>query len=131
MRDNTPRQSLTHARAMRQSPTEPEKKLWSILRDRRLQGLKFRRQVPVGPYIVDFLCISHALVIEADGSQHADSSYDAARCVAQKPRLSGAAVLEHGCAERANLGAGHHRRRLRLAMVGPHPTLRATFSRKR
>ena len=64
---------------MRQSPTEPEKNLWSVLRDRRLQGLKFRRQVPVGPYIVDFLCISHKLVIEADGSQHADSSYDATR----------------------------------------------------
>jgi very-short-patch-repair endonuclease len=79
MRDDRPERALTRARAMRQSPTEPEKNLWSILRDRRLQGLKFRRQVPTGPYIVDFLCISHALVIEADGSQHADSSYDATR----------------------------------------------------
>jgi very-short-patch-repair endonuclease len=79
MRDNQPKSALNRARAMRKTPTEAEKKLRYVLRDRRLQGLKFRRQAPLGPYIVDFLCISHALVIEADGSQHADSEHDARR----------------------------------------------------
>ena len=44
-----------------------------------MQALKFRRQAPVGPYIVDFLCIAHRLVVEADGSQHAESKRDAIR----------------------------------------------------
>ena len=64
---------------MRSAMTEPEKRLWSMLRDRRLQGLKFRRQVPVGPYIVDFLCVEKMLVVEADGSHHADSGHDQKR----------------------------------------------------
>ncbi len=53
-----------------------------MLRDRRLAGFKFRRQVPVGPYVLDFLCKDAkqiALAIEADGDQHADSSADVAR----------------------------------------------------
>jgi very-short-patch-repair endonuclease len=49
------------------------------LRDRRLNSLKFRRQVPVGPYIVDFLCVGAKLIVEADGSQHAESTHDKAR----------------------------------------------------
>jgi very-short-patch-repair endonuclease len=53
--------------------------MWSALRDRRLLRYKFRRQHPIGPYIVDFACTRHALVIELDGSQHADSSADAQR----------------------------------------------------
>jgi len=59
--------------------TEPEKKLWRLLRDRRLQGVKFRRQSPVGLYIVDFLCIEHKLIVELDGSQHIESSRDSRR----------------------------------------------------
>jgi very-short-patch-repair endonuclease len=47
--------------------------------DRRMQTLKFRRQAPIGPYIVDFLCIAHRLIVEADGSQHAESKRDAIR----------------------------------------------------
>ena len=67
------------ARAMRAEPTDAERKLWYALRDRRMQSLKFRRQAPVGPYIVDFLCVAHRLVIEADGSHHAENSRDVAR----------------------------------------------------
>jgi very-short-patch-repair endonuclease len=52
--------------------TEAENLLWSRLRHRRLDGLKFRRQVPLGPYILDFFCEEHRLVVEVDGSQHAD-----------------------------------------------------------
>ncbi|MBK8160105.1 MAG: DUF559 domain-containing protein [Rhodospirillaceae bacterium] len=67
------------AKVLRRNSTEAEKKLWSLLRDRRLQGWKFRRQVPLGPYIVDFYCSDAKLVIEADGGQHADSADDAIR----------------------------------------------------
>jgi very-short-patch-repair endonuclease len=67
------------ARTMRGAPTNVELHLWRLLRDRRLSGLKFRRQVPVGPYIVDFLCFASRLIVEADGSQHAENSRDQAR----------------------------------------------------
>jgi very-short-patch-repair endonuclease len=59
------------ARSLRQRSTDAERKLWSRLRDRRLMGFKFRRQVPRGRYVVDFLCVEAALVVEIDGSQHA------------------------------------------------------------
>jgi len=59
--------------------TDAERKLWLALRDRRLAGFKFRRQVPVGPFIVDFLCYHARLVIEVDGGQHAESTRDARR----------------------------------------------------
>ena len=64
---------------MRGAPTDAELRLWRLLRDRRLSGFKFRRQVPVGPYIVDFLCVGAKLIVEADGSQHAESLPDKAR----------------------------------------------------
>ncbi len=64
---------------MRGAPTDAELRLWRLLRDRRLNSLKFRRQVPIGPYIVDFLCVGAKLIIEADGSQHAESPRDNAR----------------------------------------------------
>lgn len=52
--------------------TGPETRLWSRLRARQLQGLKFRRQHDIGPYIVDFYCPEQSLVIEVDGDGHAD-----------------------------------------------------------
>ena len=69
----------SRARAMRRAPTDAELRLWRLLRDRRLSGFKFRRQVPVGPYIVDFLCVGAKLIVETDGSQHAESPRDKAR----------------------------------------------------
>ena len=69
----------SRARTMRGAPTDAELRLWRLLRDRRLSGFKFRRQVPVGPYIVDFLCVGAKLIVEADGSQHAESLPDKAR----------------------------------------------------
>ena len=56
--------------------TDAERRLWSLLRGRRLAGYKFRRQLPVGPFILDFACYEHKLAIEADGGQHADSEQD-------------------------------------------------------
>jgi very-short-patch-repair endonuclease len=67
------------AKAMRREPTDAEKALWRILRDRRLSMLKFRRQVPIDHYIVDFICFEHRLIVEADGSQHAENSRDGGR----------------------------------------------------
>ena len=64
---------------MRRSPVVTERLLWDLLRDRRLNGLKFRRQVPLGRYIVDFLCPRHRLIIEADGPTHEDSLHDEQR----------------------------------------------------
>lgn len=58
------------ARAMRQEMTKAELRLWSRLRKPGLPGFRFQGQVPMGPYIVDFLCPEHRLVIEVDGGQH-------------------------------------------------------------
>jgi very-short-patch-repair endonuclease len=67
------------ARSLRYRSTEAERKLWSRLRDRRLMGFKFRRQVPHGRYVVDFLCVEAGLAVEVDGSQHADQRSEADR----------------------------------------------------
>lgn len=64
---------------MRSVATDAERKIWSPLRDRRLDGFKFRRQVPFGPYILDFVCFDRKLVIEVDGGQHAESRADEVR----------------------------------------------------
>jgi very-short-patch-repair endonuclease len=60
------------ARQLRQDMTESEKKLWQILRGERFHGLKFTRQMPIGPYFVDFVCRKRKLVIELDGSHHGE-----------------------------------------------------------
>jgi very-short-patch-repair endonuclease len=68
------------AKDLRQEQTPAEAKLWSLLRSKQLGGLKFRRQHPIGPFIVDFCCTAHRLVIELDGHSHADQEdYDLAR----------------------------------------------------
>jgi very-short-patch-repair endonuclease len=68
------------ARRLRNSATDAERRLWCHLRGQQLAGQKFRRQYPLGDYIVDFICIPAALVIELDGGQHRDAAaYDARR----------------------------------------------------
>ena len=67
------------ARRLRTRPTEAERKLWSVLRSRQLDGFRFRRQAPIGRFIVDFVCLERKLVVEADGGQHAESLADDAR----------------------------------------------------
>ena len=68
------------AKALRKNMTEAEKKLWTELRRRRLLDCKFRRQQPLGEYIVDFVCLSERLIVEVDGGQHArDIAYDKGR----------------------------------------------------
>lgn len=70
------------ARELRQKQTETEKILWYYLRNRRLNGLKFKRQEIIDPYIVDFICYESMLIIELDGGQHNTSekiNYDKTR----------------------------------------------------
>ena len=70
--------SIKQARSLRRLSSVTEDLLWQMLRDRKLEGLKFRRQVPMGPYVLDFLCLRHRLVVEADGPFH-DPQHDAKR----------------------------------------------------
>jgi very-short-patch-repair endonuclease len=73
------------ARAMRKSPTEVEQVLWLALRGQKLNGMRFRRQHPVGPYIVDFFCAAAQLAVELDGGIHErpeQAAYDANRAFA-------------------------------------------------
>ncbi|MEO6607287.1 MAG: DUF559 domain-containing protein [Aestuariivirga sp.] len=69
----TPSRTLNRARSLRHNQTEAEKRLWGNLRNKALQGHKFNRQVPIGPYIVDFLCHEAKLVLEVDGATHGDA----------------------------------------------------------
>jgi very-short-patch-repair endonuclease len=66
---NSSQTSIAKARALRRTMTRTEKEFWSLVRNDHL-GVKFRRQVPIGPYIVDFFCFSAKLAVELDGSQH-------------------------------------------------------------
>ena len=105
MRKDVPISAKKRALAMRAEPTEAERQFWYASRDRRMQALKFRRQDPVGPYIVDFLCVAHRLIVEADGSQQAESRRDMVRdawlerhgyAVLQQSRLSDSARKRAG-----------------------------------
>ncbi|HYF21861.1 MAG TPA: DUF559 domain-containing protein [Caulobacteraceae bacterium] len=74
--------AIRRARGLRRITTPAEQALWRLLRDRRLGGRKFRRQVPIGRYVVDFACLPDRLVLEADGGIHplradADADRDA------------------------------------------------------
>jgi very-short-patch-repair endonuclease len=62
------------SRALRQNMTEAERRVWQILRSHQMKGYKFRRQVPMGRYIVDFACHEARLIVEIDGGQHDRSS---------------------------------------------------------
>ena len=110
----------TNARAqtLRAASTEAEKKLWQRLRDRRLGGAKFVRQALVGPYYADFPCRARKLIVEVDGSQHADvlgSIDDVCETIiaAIESRLT---PFDRFKMLTTNGGAA------------PHPALRATFS---
>ena len=72
--------NIARSRHLRKNLTDAEQALWNILRSRQMSGYKFRRQVPIGPYIVDFVCFEIRLVIEVDGGQHMErENYDAER----------------------------------------------------
>lgn len=70
---------LERAKWMRNNPTDAERRLWSILRNKRLAAFKFKRQQILPPYIVDFVNFERRVIVEADGSQHANNKYDERR----------------------------------------------------
>ncbi|HLX27643.1 MAG TPA: endonuclease domain-containing protein [Casimicrobiaceae bacterium] len=68
------------ARHLRTESTDAERRVWWLLRNRRLLGCKFRRQHPIGPFFVDFACVERRLIIELDGGQHTErAQYDSQR----------------------------------------------------
>jgi very-short-patch-repair endonuclease len=79
MRQRVPKQKRAFAKTLRANATDAEIMLWRLLRSRRLASMKFRRQVPIGPWIVDFVSFGQRLIVEADGSQHAESEDDKRR----------------------------------------------------
>jgi very-short-patch-repair endonuclease len=68
------RNNIEKCRSLRRNQTDAEKRLWAVLRNRHLAGMKFRRQFPVGRYILDFYSPQYKLGIEADGGQHYESN---------------------------------------------------------
>gem|GEM_PF-1822356 len=75
-----PNESTKFARTLRHNQTDTERELWHLLRGRELAGCKFRRQVPLGPYVADFVCLSTRLIVELDGGQHGEQiTYDSER----------------------------------------------------
>ena len=80
MRNQTTNKQTERGRKLRENSTNPERLLWGQLRAGRLHNLKFRRQQPVGPFVVDFFCHQNKLVIELDGRSHdGRAAYDNAR----------------------------------------------------
>jgi very-short-patch-repair endonuclease len=71
--------SLKQAKKLRSDMTDAERRLWFRLRAHRFAGIKFKRQVPIGRYVVDFACMSRKVVLEIDGGQHADGEADRVR----------------------------------------------------
>ena len=80
MRPDSTRSTFTNARALRREMTEAERALWRRLRRQQFLDARFRRQVPIGPYVADFACLKAKLIVEIDGSQHVEAAaYDARR----------------------------------------------------
>jgi len=72
--------AIANARRLRRDDTRDERALWAIVRNRKLDGFKFRRQVPVDRFFADFLCVEARLIVELDGGGHSETAvYDAER----------------------------------------------------
>ena len=74
--EGAPSAGRERARSLRHRMTDAERKLWYLPRNRRFSGAKFRRQVPLGPYVADFLSFEKRVVVEVDGGQHAGAASD-------------------------------------------------------
>lgn len=81
---NFTKKSLNFSKKLRLEMTPFEEKLWIYLRARRFNNLKFRRQVPIGNYIVDFICKEEKLIIELDGSGHLENEQELHDCIRDK-----------------------------------------------
>lgn len=81
------RKLIKFARELRVNQTDAEARIWKHLRNRQMHGAKFRRQIAIDPYIVDFICTDHILIVELDGGQHAEQvEADAKRTTYLKSR---------------------------------------------
>jgi len=99
--------------------TDAERALWRVLRDKQLEGRKFRRQYPIAGYVVDFVCIEAGLVIELDGGQHAEQvAYDTRRT--EGLRMAGYRVVRFWNNEVLENMDGVQEA-LRLVLLQPHP----------
>jgi very-short-patch-repair endonuclease len=116
------------ARKLRKEMTEAEWKLWHALRSRRFDGYKFRRQIPIGIYIADFVCQECKVIVELDGSQHANSPYDIKRDAWL--RLRGYRVLRFWNVNIFQALDGTMMVILDALRAPPRPPLRGTFSRE-
>jgi len=114
----------SRARAMRGAPTDSELRLWRLLRDRRLNGIKFRRQVPVGPYIVDFLCVGAKLMSKPTGPNTPKAFVTMSVTVIWRTKAG--KCFASGTTRCCRIAKGFWRQFTR--MQDPHPALRATFS---
>ena len=83
----TPPRHRTFARTTRSDATKAENVLWQALPNKQLGGLKFKRQVPLGGYILDFTCFEARLIVEVDGAQHADAAADFERDAYSRARV--------------------------------------------
>ncbi len=112
---------LDRARKMRRQMTEPETRLWLALRGKRLNGVKFTRQVPLGPYIADFCARSARLIIEVDGDTHTDQFRDDRRTGWLEAQ--GYRVLRYSNAD-VTMNLDGVLQDIRAALTtAPHPTL--------
>jgi very-short-patch-repair endonuclease len=115
----------TRARELRRDGSRAERICWEILRDRRMNGPKFRRQHAIGPYFADFACVSRTLVIEIDGDHHAfQVDADARRTAAMECEGVACFALlgELRCPESGRYMGGDRAGRL----ASPHPRAKAT-----
>jgi very-short-patch-repair endonuclease len=114
---------MDKSKQLRKEMTPEELRLWYLLRGRRFAGYKFRRQMPVGAYIVDFACFKAKLIIELDGGQHQDKqAYDSHRSEFLKVngwKLCGSGIMNSGNEEMLMVIL----QRLRCLMPSPNLTL--------
>lgn len=108
----------SRAKALRRDMTDAECRLWSVLRNRQQAGAKFRRQQPIGPFIVDFVSQEHRLIVEADGGQHCENQHDEKRdaCL----RSQGYRILRFWNCDIMN-GIDAVGEEIVRAVTGPHP----------
>lgn len=79
LRQEAPRRHRGFAKQMRKNPSDAERSMWAILKDGRLAQFKFRRQVPIGPHVADFVCYASRLIIELDTGQQGENAGDLTR----------------------------------------------------
>ena len=102
------RRSTKRAQQLRNNATDAERFLWRHLRGRQLDGFKFSRQMPVGPFICDFMCRERHLVVELDGGQHAENATDMRRTAFLDRGLSRHSFLEQRCSRKCGGRAHRH-----------------------